>query len=98
MRLAAILLLLTSPAWASDIELSRQRQIDVADLIRAHGYQCDLAKSMHTLGPTSRGPQLKIACGPAERDGLRWAYRVTTHPNQTISIEPCHVLWCWPSD
>lgn len=95
---AAILLLSAQTAAASDTKLSPEQQIDIANTVRKLGYACALAKDMHHLAYTTRGQQVKISCGPVGREGIRWAYRLTLHPNKTVSIEPCHVLWCRPSE
>lgn len=95
---AALLLLLSPPAAAWESTLSPEQQIDIANTVRTLGYECQLAKDMRHLAWTNRGQQVKVTCGPPGRDEIRWAYRLTIHPNQTVSIEPCHVLWCGPSD
>lgn len=91
---AAVLLFLAQPATAGHSKLSPAQQVDIANTVRTLGYACSLAKDLHHLAWTSRGQQVKITCGPPGRDEIRRAYRVTIHPNQTVSIDPCHILWC----
>ena len=95
---AALLLFLPTHAAALASLSRKPAATRMASLIRMLGYECDSAKSMDTLGRTTRGEQVKITCGPAGRDEIRWAYRVTMRPNATFSIDPCHVLWCRLSD
>lgn len=95
---ALLLLFLARPAVAWDTKHTHEQRIDIAKTVRKLGYMCAYMKDMHHLAWTTRGQQVKITCGPPDRDEIRWAYRVTIHPNQTVSIEPCDILWCRASD
>ena len=96
--LFAMMLLFAYPAAAWDTKHTEEQRIDIANTVQKLGYVCEYMKDMHHLAWTTRGQQVKISCGPPDRDEIRWAYRMTIRPNHTVSIDPCHVLLCGASE
>ena len=93
---ATVLLLLANQAAAQRNEISPRDVAAITTAIQSRGYNCPLAKRFVNLGPDAYGHAFQIFCGPPATDkyDVFATFRLTQHPNNTVSIQPCSVWLC----
>lgn len=58
----------------------------IAKAVRGYGFVCDRPDSLHLVGMTERGEQVRLVC-----NGQTLQYRITMSPDRTwVTIRPWH--------
>ncbi|RVH55371.1 hypothetical protein CN213_18510 [Sinorhizobium meliloti] len=80
---------LASPALAEEINMTPAMKTTFEAAIRAHDFQCPVAKMARTQEPAARGDVFKVRCGPDDgsTDVFVFAYRVTLTPGDRLIVE-----------
>lgn len=85
----ATLFALAAPVMAGEIKMTPAMKTTLEAAIRAHDFDCPVAKMARTQEPTARGSVFKVRCGPNDgtTDVFVFAYRVTLTPNDRLIVE-----------
>ncbi|MGQ3674278.1 hypothetical protein ACT6QH_02075 [Xanthobacter sp. TB0139] len=59
-------------------------------MIQQFDYNCPLAKLAYAQGEGPKGTEIKVFCGPADRDGVypKTVYKVILRENNTFNVQP----------
>lgn len=88
---AAVLTALTcSHASAQEVEMSDGLALLLTTAIQSERYDCPVVKMAWQKGMSAQGANLKVWCGPEDREGLfqHAIYRVVIRSDKSLAVIP----------